>query len=119
MRSGFDPASYDWTSEYYQELSQARGSTFVQHTFAPGPALVARSESGGYRQSVEYRGEPFDPAQYDLVAEAWNHDTCTVCRFRINPGHTYWESLDRVWLLCDECHAHAIGLGASSEEGPA
>ena len=119
MRSGFDPGSYDWGSEYYAELALARGGDFVHHTFASRPALVARNTQEGYRQSIDYRGQSFDSEAYDLVSQKWNHDTCKVCRFRIDPGHSYWETTDNVWILCDECYEHLLSTTDSSNHQPA
>ena len=106
MRSGFDPASYDWASEYYSDLADLEASAFIQRVFAAKPALVARAPQSGHRVTEEYIGQPYDADQYDLVIAAWSHDHCRVCRFRLEAGFTYWETSDRAWILCDECHAH-------------
>jgi hypothetical protein len=120
MKSGFDPETYDWESEYYQvSLRNLRTREFAQHTFTRRPALVARSAVTGYSGCVDYRGQPFDKDTYDLVPDRWDHDTCTVCRFRIEPGHSYWEDADSVWLLCDQCHAYVMGQEVPPKEGPA
>jgi hypothetical protein len=106
VRSGFDAASYDWKSDYYEELHGLSPSGFVRHSFEAKPALVSRAPRDGHWVSEEYRGQPYDLQAFDLVPARWDHDTCKVCRFRIDPGHTYWETSDRVWILCDECFDH-------------
>ena len=115
MKSGFDLASYNWNDEYYQVVLRDLHTTdFVQGTFTAKPGLVARSQ-GGYTVSSEYHGQPFDADKQEVVPGHWDHEHCTVCRFRIEPGHTYWESRDTVWLLCDVCHDYVMRQVASGE----
>ena len=117
MKSGFDPASYNWNDEYYQvSLRDLHTTDFVQGTFTTKPGLVARSPQDGYTESSEYVGQPFDSGKHEVVPDHWDHEHCTVCRFRIEPGHTYWESRDTVWLLCDVCHDYVMRRADPGEQ---
>jgi hypothetical protein len=105
-RSGFDLTSYNWPDEYYQvTLRTITDFAFTQRTFAPRSALVARHVRDGYREEVEYHGQPFDASQFELVEGRWDHEHCAVCRFRLEPGHSFWENTTGM-LLCDVCHDH-------------
>jgi hypothetical protein len=106
--SGYDPASYDWSDEYYQiSLREIRDHRFDQHMFTPGPALVARRAQGGYREEIEYHGQEFDPQSYELVQGRWDHQHCVLCRFPIKAGCSYWVNRADT-ILCDVCHDHVL-----------
>jgi hypothetical protein len=103
-RSGYDPASYDWSDEYYQvSLREIQDRTFEQRTFLPGPALVARQSHDGYREEIEYTGQAYDPAAYELVEGRWDHQHCEVCRFKVKTDHTYWQNRAGT-IVCDACY---------------
>ena len=61
--------------------------------------------SRGYREEIEYTGQPYDEAKYELVRDRWDHYHCKVCDFRINAGYTYWENASGM-LVCDVCHGY-------------
>ena len=50
---------------------------FVQRTFHPRPALIAKKPVSGHRLWKEYKGEPFDPNEFDKVEGYWDHEHCT------------------------------------------
>lgn len=54
--------------------------------------------------STDYRGQPYDQSEFDLVEGRWDHEHCGICWFTITDGFTYWENADRIKLLCDACH---------------
>jgi len=109
MKSGWPDDGRDWDQEYYRiGLEQLVDRTFVQKTFAPAAALVAKKPVDGYRLEREYTGGEFDADEFELVQGRWDHDHCLVCYFRIEPGHTYWENGDGL-IVCDVCHEHVQG----------
>jgi hypothetical protein len=77
---------------------------FVQRTFHPRPALIATKPVSGHRMWKEFKGEPFDPNEFQKLDGYWDHEHCSICWFRIVDGHTYWENTDAVKILCDACY---------------
>lgn len=91
------------------------GLEFTHETFEARPGLVARSVEHGYRESIEYRGPPYDPSKSELVPGHRAHEHCTVCRIRVKPGDGPWRGRDDAWLLCDVCHDNLSGHDAASD----
>jgi hypothetical protein len=74
---------------------------FEPRTFAPYPCLSAR-DGGGW---VPYRGQPFDPAGWELVDGGWDHEHCDVCAARIADGAAYWANAGPEHVdLCGACY---------------
>jgi hypothetical protein len=52
-----------------------------------------------------YRGELFDPTDYELVPGGWDHEHCDVCRARITDGDVYWTNAGPAHVdLCTACY---------------
>ena len=109
-----------------EEWETFRRCRFVQRTFHPYPCLVIEplNDEGGSLWKP-YRGEPFDPAVYELIEGGWDHEHCDVCYAHIVDGNEYWandgpEHVD-LCIVCyplvqDEMHAApGTSLGASDE----
>jgi hypothetical protein len=99
-----------------QFLDDCRGRRFVRRSFASYPALrtigtAASDESASYHASVGYYGQEFDPAQFEIVENGWDHEHCHVCNVHILPGNDYWQCVEQSpagqrlsWELCFNCH---------------
>ena len=102
MKSGdFSQSRED---DYYRKAFGERDRHFVQRTFASGPALVSKEDIDGHRMWTIYDGKPFDASKFELVEGMWDHEHCSICWFRIEDGHTYWENDRRSTLFCDACY---------------
>src|ERR1700722_17646613 len=103
MKSG-EP-NYDRNEPAVTEaFSRIKNRDFIQIEFHPKAALVKREPMNGLRMWKEYKGEPFDEAEFTKVEGYWDHEHCSVCWFDIEDGHTYWSNKGGVTLLCDECY---------------
>jgi hypothetical protein len=109
MRSGWPSEGRNWDQDFYRAgHDQLTDRQFVQKTFVAGPALVAKKATDGYRVEEQYRGEAFDPEEFELVEGRWDHHHCIVCYFELTPGFTYWENAEDL-MVCDVCYAHVTG----------
>ena len=106
MRSGDESLSRRGNTYYDDLFSEITGFAFCHKVFKAGPALVGRD-----RALTKDDGQPFDPSEYRLDPEAWNHEHCEVCFCCVDPGHTYWENEDGD-CLCDVCHDVYVGSSA-------
>ncbi len=103
IRSG-DTAE-DRRSDYLKsEFDEILDKEFIQTTFAKVSALVSKNRTDNQRHWKEYHGANYDEQEFELVEDAWDHEHCSVCLFKIKPGNTYWYNKKRIKLLCDECH---------------
>ena len=94
------------TQNIHDRVSEAEWETFrrcrfVLRMFQPYPCLSALDSSGW----VPYRGQSFDPSQWELIEGGWDHEHCDVCTTRISDGASYWandgpEHVD----LCATCY---------------
>jgi hypothetical protein len=65
---------------------------------------------------VPYQGQPYDPAEVELIKDGWNHDTCDCCQVRIPAMTLCWYSTGpKYWILCDQCKAALDGDPAAEE----
>jgi hypothetical protein len=102
MKSGDYSISRD--GEYHRKhLAEITDRAFVQRTFSSHAALVAKQPVNGHRMWTDYRGQPYDKSEFDLVDGMWDHEHCSICWFTIKDGFTYWENTNRITLLCDAC----------------
>jgi hypothetical protein len=104
-RSG-DPAIDRDDACYRRIWDETADKTFRQTAFCPSAALVSRELVNGHRMWRPYDGSEYDDKEYELVEGMWDHEHCSICRFRIVAGNTYWFNQRRMRLLCDECHDH-------------
>jgi hypothetical protein len=93
-----------------QQLDQCRGRRFVRTSFASYPSLRslepgAWDDQREYHLSTPYTGQEYDPEEYEVVEEGWDHEHCHVCWVRIEPGDGYWQSAEEHPLeLCLACY---------------
>jgi hypothetical protein len=73
-------------------------------TFHPRSALSAAKPVKGHRTWKEFKGDPFDPNEFQKADGYRDHEHCSICWFRIVDGHTYWQNADAVKILCDACY---------------
>jgi hypothetical protein len=85
-------------------FSGIKDTRFVQLEFRPKAALLRKTLVNGLRNWTEYKGQPYDEAEFTMVEGYWDHEHCSVCWFKIEDGHSYWSNHRGVKLLCDECH---------------
>jgi hypothetical protein len=103
MKSG--DFSQEVSGPHFQEaIRDIHNHDFVQLTFHPKPGLIAKAPVHKHRMWKEYKGQAYDPAEYDKVDGYWDHEHCGICWFKILDGHTYWANKDAVKLLCDACY---------------
>ena len=85
-----------------------RQCRFVCKIFHPYACLLMRgplNEEGAHLWAP-FRGQPFDPAVYELVPDGWDHEHCDVCNTRINDGDEYWANTGPEHVdLCIACCA--------------
>lgn len=109
MNSGYDDYTGTWGDPYYDdEAVPLRGLVFARRVFSKTPALVAVHVKNGWREQAEYKGQAYDPKDYTLVANRWDHQHCCVCQFTIAEGMSYWATEDERKILCDACHGHYL-----------
>ena len=108
IRSGYAPDSYRWEDEYYQVTLSALGDlNFTQSPFSPKSGLVPKGQRSDGLLEVEYSGQSFDPLEFELVPDRWDHQNCKCCLFRILAGHSHWQNRAGT-ILCDECHDQVV-----------
>jgi len=86
-------------TETDQVLAEARALT--------GCPLV--SVEGGLKVIFPFEGGVYDSSRFQLEPEAWDHETCKVCRPHIAAMTLCWvtESGPDV-ILCEECHGKLV-----------
>jgi len=110
MRSGYDNYDHFWGNPYYDDNAiPLKGFTFAQYLFSAAPALVALHPKNGSREWHEFTGQLFDPHEWRLEEQRWDHQHCRVCQFSIEEGMTYWSTEDERGILCDACYEHYLG----------
>jgi hypothetical protein len=107
-----------------EQLATFRRCTFARRVFATYPSLWAKkpmdsgdlppdSRDGEWHMSRPYRGEPFDPEEYELREDGWDHEHCDVCWAHIEPGDAYWPNVDEATGhvdLCERCYPRVMAL---------
>ena len=107
MKSGHGNYDGIWGNPYYDnEAVPLQILTFTNRVFSKVPALVAINGANGHTKEIEYKGQPFDPNMWRLVANRWDHQHCCVCQFSISEGMSYWSTEDDRRILCDACYEH-------------
>jgi hypothetical protein len=106
-------------------LATFRRCTFAHRVFSPRPSLRAITPlsddelpppsrgTGEWYESRPYRGEPFDPDQYELVEGDWNHEHCDVCHAHVEDGMSYWPNVNPEAGhvdLCEACYPQVMAL---------
>jgi hypothetical protein len=109
-----------------EQLDLYRCCRFVHRVFAPYPCLRSIEPMGdgpfqGHRMWKPYRGQDYDPEEFELVEGGWDHEHCHLCGAHIDDGDSYWANEDEDWGLvdlCAKCYSDAIGLLARTDPGP-
>jgi hypothetical protein len=66
---------------------------------------------GGHRVLVPYEGGDYDSKRFSLESEAWDHETCHVCRCHIDAMQLCWVTASGPYvLLCEGCHAEFAAM---------
>jgi len=106
--------TYDFYDELREIATDFRSLKWDRKLWTNQPALVAKSG----KSVCQYLGQEFDPNEYDLVDNAWNHDHCEFCNVTIkdcDSGRCITEGYvnEGTWL-CPDCFEHII----KNEEDP-
>jgi hypothetical protein len=60
---------------------------------------------GGHKVIFPFEGGAYDSSRFQLEPEAWDHETCKVCRRHIPAMTLCWVTESGPYvILCDECH---------------
>lgn len=105
MKSGDFNVDGDWTL-LDADFVEIRDLQFEHKTFRSKPSLRRRESRDGWIQETEYNGQPYDEAEFELIANQWDHQHCSLCFATIKDGLTYWANKDEVTILCDRCFSH-------------
>ena len=105
MKSGDFDYEYNWPAAE-EDFANILDFDFVQNTFTSKPSLRARKGSDGWIKESEFKGQPFDESEFEIVLGAWNHEHCTLCLVAITGGMTFWTNQDDIVILCDKCYEH-------------
>lgn len=105
---------------YYQELRELaeklRTLQWEKMVWKKGPAL--RKKDGGSLQN--YYGQSYDPKEFDLIEDGWEHDHCEFCWITISDcdhekcSHQAYTCEDV--LICPDCYQHIIRGGEDPEQ---
>ncbi|MCP4610091.1 MAG: hypothetical protein GY845_15390 [Planctomycetes bacterium] len=107
------------TIDYYDELravaNDFRSLEWERNLWANQPALVSKSK----KRVCQYLGQEYDPNEYDLVENSWDHDHCAFCNITIKDcdcGKCVKEGYKNggSWL-CPDCYSHIIKNGEDPE----
>jgi len=79
---------------------------FTLKTFKPLPALKSLKPINGYFHTELYRGQQYNKIDYTLVPNAWDHEHCRFCSFRIENGINYWGNTNDIVIMCTKCHEY-------------
>ena len=104
--------SLDLTPEELTNFARCR---FERRVFASHPCLqsIEPSDEYGGRFWEPFRGQAYDPLQFELVDGGWDHEHCDVCHARIGDGDAYWSNGHEAGGhvdLCEECHPRVLAL---------
>ncbi len=84
-----------------EEWATFRRCRFESRTFRPYSCLSTPDGEGW----VPYRGQPFDPAAWEVVEGGWDHEHCDVCYARVADGMAYWANTGPEHVdLCPACY---------------
>ena len=108
-----------------EQLATFRRCAFTHRVFNPRPSLRAKSpmhaddlppdsrDAGEWHMSKPYQGESFDPEEYEMSEDGWDHEHCDVCWAKVEDGMTYWPNVDPEAGhvdLCEACHPRVMAL---------
>lgn len=105
----------DWQLERLDEMLKLR---FVQKVFAVYSCL-RRDRGDGWIEEVAFTGQEYDPSEYELVVDAWDHEHCWICHAKIEVGDSYWASVEpEGYELCHGCHERYIASARGHDMTP-
>ena len=70
-------------------------------------------EGEAWHISRPYTGDPFDPDEYELIEDGWDHEHCDVCSATVVDGMHYWPNVDPnagQVDLCEACHPRVMAI---------
>jgi hypothetical protein len=93
--------------EHTQYLRQQHWSL---KTWKPSPAL--RGQDG---HTTQYHGQEYDPSQFELIENGWDHDHCEFCWVTIDANHREGAETEGytngIYWICSECYQRYIVEG--------
>ena len=102
----------DLTPDELANFALCRFERRVFATYASLRSIEPSDEYGG-RFWAPFRGQAFDPREFEVVEGGWDHEHCDVCHARIADGDAYWSNghedgghVD----LCEECYPKVKAL---------
>jgi hypothetical protein len=88
-------------------IEECRRRQWRRQRWARHDALVHRGDG----MALPYVGQPFDPAEFEVVRGGWTRNFCEVCRWELfesdDPQHSVGYTDGRRWI-CSECHDRYI-----------
>ncbi len=98
-------------ADIVDEVEECRALTWVQQQWHSQSALV---EPGGV--ITQHIGQAYDPQTATLVTDAWEHDHCRVCWWKLHetddPEHGIGYTDGQDWL-CTECYTKLVAPEAA------
>ncbi len=96
--------------EHMRTLARdSRQKEWSKRKWTPSPALVGKGPQG---MATKYKGQQYDPEQYELVHDGWDHDHCLFCWQSIcDCGGENCTSIgftDGDDWICESCHQRVI-----------
>ena len=98
-----------WSANSVRELAEYyRKFNWEKRQWVARDALLFRSSAGLFF----YSGQPFDPAQAELLKGGWREDHCAICWWTLTDsdslGHDRGYTNGQDWL-CRECYERFVG----------
>lgn len=94
-----------------EQVADCAGILWEQKQWHPGPALVQPSGT-----VTQYTDRPYDATKYTLVQDAWDHDHCEICFWKLyqtnDAEHNIGYTDGRNWV-CTECYTQFLIHGAT------
>lgn len=88
-------------------IENCRKRIWRQQRWVPRDALVQR----GGDATLPYFGQPYNPAEFELMRGAWKRNLCEICSWELcessDATHATGYTEGRRWL-CNECYEKFI-----------
>ena len=64
---------------------------------------------GGHNVIFPFEGGSYDSSRFEIELEAWDHETCKVCRRDITAMTLFWVTQSGSYvILCEQCHGELM-----------
>ena len=94
-----------------EQVTECANVLWEQKQWHAGPALV---QPNGI--VTQYAGQPHDPSKSALVQDAWDHDHCEICWWKLYQAddieHSIGYTDGRNWV-CTECYTQFLAPGTT------